>query len=157
MSALFDFARNSPDVSAPEALRQLLQQWRSNPQNNTMVDAASGFNPMLTQQPGQGTPGPNLGGQQQFASPAPGAHLNLPNTASPASRNMSPAMQAHGLQQAAVNQGVSATTSPNVNNKRRRPSGVKQEDGDNGSAEVNGPKVVKQSPRPGKRQKPPPQ
>ena len=119
-----------------------------------MIDGAGQFNPALPQQASQGTPGPNYNGPPQFASPAPGAHLNLPNTASPASMNMSPAMQAHGLQNAAGSQGPSANASPNVSNKRRRASGVKIEgDGDNAAPEPNGPKV-KQSPRVGKRQKP---
>ena len=153
MSALFDHARNNPNISAPEALRQLVHSWRSAGQNN-MMDGAGQFNPALPQQHSQGTPGPNFNGQQQFASPAPGAHLNLPNTASPASMNMSPAMQAHGLQNAAAGQGPSANTSPSNSNKRRRTSTVKVEgDGDGATPEQSGPKV-KQSPRPGKRQKP---
>lgn len=156
MSSLFDYARSNPSLSAREALGQLVQTWRNNPQNSMMGDATGQFNPGMPQPPSQATPGSNFNGQQQYASPAPGAHLNLPNTASPASMNMSPAMQAHGLQQGnqAGSQGASANTSPQVTNKRRKPSGVKAEmDGDNATPESNGPKV-KQSPRVGKRQKP---
>ena len=82
--------------------------------------------------------------------------------------NMSPAMAARALQQGGGSvgmvaqasqqgaggnsQGVSANTSPNANNKRRRTSVKAEPDGD-GPPEVNGTKV-KQSPRVGKRQKP---
>ena len=155
MSALIDHAKSNPNISAPESLRQLVQSWRNGTQNNMMNDGTSQFTAQLPQHPGQGTPGPTFNGQQQFASPAPGAHLNLPNTASPASMNMSPAMQAHGLQQgnATGSQGASASASPSVSNKRRRASGVKVEDGDNAAPESEGTKV-KPSPRVNKRQKP---
>ena len=158
MSSLIDHVRNNPNISAPEGLRQLNQSWGNGTQTNMMKDASGQINTGFPLPPGQGTPGPNFNGQQQFASPAAGAHLNLPNTASPASMNMSPAMQARGLQQANAtgSQGASASTSPNVPTKRRRPSGVKADpDGDNAGPESNGAKV-KQSPRVGKRQKPAP-
>lgn len=123
-----------------------------------------------------------------FVSPAAAAHLNLPvntTSASPATLNMSPAMHHLGgnpqqLQQQAPtsvgmvaqqshqgtntsagtgSQGTSANASPNVSNKRRRPSGVKTEGDDGGGVEVNGaggpgpgPKI-KASPRTAKRQK----
>lgn len=154
MSNLFEYSRSNTHLSAPDALRQLVQTYQTNSQNSMMNNAATQFNSSLQQ---AGTPGGNFNGPQQFASPA-GAHLNLPNTASPASMNMSPAMQSHSLQQAnsTGSQGASANTSPNVSNKRRRPSAVKMEDGEGPTPETNGPKV-KASPRVGgKRQKPGP-
>ena len=169
MEGLFEFSRNNPNLSGPEALRQLVSQYQNNMQNVKMEQAGV-FNPGIGQQPqGQRTPGPGFSnGPQQFASPTPGAHLNLPTTASPASMNMSPAMQARALQQGAGgvtmvtqasqqgngngSQGVSANASPN-HGKRRRASVKAEPDGD-GPPEVNGVKV-KASPKPGgKRQKP---
>ena len=156
MNNIFEFSRTNPQLSPSEALRQLVQTFQTNSQNNMMnSNIGAQFNQSLQQTSGQGTPGGNFNGPQQFASPA-NAHLNLPNAASPASMNMSPAMQAHGLQQvnSTGSQGPSANTSPNVTNKRKRPSGVKQEtDGDVPTPEANGPKV-KASPRVTKRQKP---
>lgn len=174
MENLFRFSHDNPELSASDALRQLVSSFQANPHPNS----AMSFNPAFQNPNMQGTPGvrtPNFTGNAQFASPAPGAHLNLPmNTGSPATINMSPAMHAHGLQQAAgvamINQqsqqgttasggtgsqGTSANTSPNVTNKRRRPSGVKAEVDDGGVTEVNGTNAkVKASPRVGgKRQK----
>ena len=167
MENLFQFAKQNPNLSAPEALRQLVSSYQNAPQNPNMPnDPNAPMNPgMMQQPPGQRTPNAQFpNGQQQFNSPAPGAHLNLPQTASPANMSMSPAMQAQRLQgqggqpmvaqasaqgSATGSQGTSANTSPNVTNKRRRPSGVKTEmDGDEPAVKV------KQSPRPNpKRQK----
>ena len=192
MEPLFQHSRSHPDISPQESLRNLVTSYnaQSFAQN---AETTAAFNPSLAQQTpgGQRTPGGQQafanGPQaqppgQQFASPAPGAHLNLPGTtASPANMNMSPAMHAHGLQgagggptsvgmvaqasqqgSATGSQGTSANASPNVTNKRRRASGinVKSEmDAEGGGGGVTGPEVngakVKQSPRPNaKRQKP---
>lgn len=147
-----NFAQVNPNLSAQEALRQLVQTYQTNANNSMMNNVQAQFNHGM--QSGAGTPNATFNGSQQFASPA-GAHLGLPNTASPASMNMSPAMQAHGLQHnAGGSSGASANTSPNVTNKRRRASQVKMEaDGD--APEANGPRV-KQSPRVGKKVKPGP-
>jgi hypothetical protein len=156
MSGLFEFSHSNPSLSAPEALRQLVQTYQANSQS--LMNNSAQFNPALQQHSNHGTPVNNFNGSQQFASPA-GTHLNLPNTASPASMNMSPAMQAHPLQQssAAGSQAHSTNSSPHVPVKRRRTSTVKTEmDGDNTIPDQpNGPKV-KASPRQGKRQKPGP-
>ena len=177
MDTLFQFSRQNPNLPPPEALRQLVQSFQNQPQGMNMPnDPNAAMNPAMMQAQGQRTPNPQFtNGPQQFNSPAPGAHLNLPQTASPANMNMSPAMQARALQgqgpqaggvamvaqasqqgSATGSQGASANTSPNVTNKRRRASGVKVEmDGDNASPEVNGAKIPKASPRVGnKRQKP---
>ena len=187
MEQLFQYSDKNPRMSASEALGQLVNNLQ-----NTNLDQMN-FTPAMQQHAihsnmqthaGQRTPG--LNGPSQFASPSTGAHLNLPmntTSASPATINMSPAMQHHALQnhlqqqaptstgmvaqpsQQGTNtsvgtgsQGTSANTSPNVPHKRRRPSGVKTEmDDAAGVPDINGtaPKV-KASPRPGgKRQKGP--
>jgi len=87
------------------------------------------------------------------ASPA-AAHLGLPDVSphmgSPA---QAPGMQLQQSQHGTSSSGPSANTSPNVNNKRRRPSAVKAEE----ESQVNGTQAkatVKPSPRiGGKRQK----
>ena len=149
-----------------------MSSYQANGQNPTMAVEQSGvFNAGLGQQPlGQRTPGAGfVNGPPQFASPAPGAHLNLPTTASPASIHMSPAMQQRALQQGAGgvamvaqasqqgaghgSQAVSASTSPNATNNRKRRASVKAEPDGDGPPEVNGTKV-KASPQVRKRQKP---
>ncbi len=185
MEHLFQFSWQNPQLTASDALRQLVTSYQTQPQAplgfNPALNHHNGLNPNFQQPPGQRTPG--FGGPNHFASPAT-AHLNLPistTSASPATLNMSPAMQNHVLhiqQQAPTSvgmvaqqshqgtntsagtgsQGTSANTSPNVPHKRRRPSAVKVEaDDGGGSTEINGtgPKV-KPSPRIGggaKRQK----
>ena len=184
MEGLFQFSQLNPQFSASDALRQLVISYQHSPPNQVNVNPGlqqQGLNPHIQLPHGQRTP--SFNGPNQFSSPAPGAHLSLPmnNTASPATINMSPAMQNHVLQnhlgqqpptsaamaaqqsQQGTNtsggtgsQGTSANASPNVTNKRRRQSGVKIESEDtSGGPEINGtaPKV-KQSPRVGgKRQK----
>lgn len=140
MVPLVDWFRTNSQHTPQNALLQLIQSWQL---------GQGQFNAAM--QSGAATPNASFNGPQQFASPA-GAHLGLPNTGSPASMNMSPAMHAHALQQSGSSQGVSANTSPNVTNKRRRASQVKMEaDGD--TPEANGPRV-KQSPRVPKKAKP---
>ena len=181
MEGLLNFYSRNSHLSPPDALRQLVGSYSNgNGQNPGMPnDPLMAFNPAFNQQnQGQRTPGAGFGpnGPQQFQSPNPGAHLNLPvNTASPANMNMSPAMQHNALQQGgpmgqpqpnsvamahqhsqqgsgAGSQGPSANTSPHVTNanRKRRSSAVKTDL--DGEAEVNG--KVKASPRVGqKRQK----
>jgi hypothetical protein len=99
--------------------------------------------------------GPRTPGMSNFpigASPA-AAHLQLPDgsphISSPA---QAPGMQLQQSQQGTHSSGQSANTSPNVSNKRRRPSVKGEED-----IQVNGTQAnkagVKPSPRIGKRQK----
>ena len=184
MENLFQFSQQNLQLSPSDALRQLVLSIQNPPQNQMNFNAAmhqQGLNPSGQPPSGQRTPGFN--GPNQFASPAAGAHLSLPmnTTASPATINMSPAMQNHPLQnhlqqqpptsaamaaqqsQQGTNtsggtgsQGTSANASPNVPNKRRRPSGVKIEADDMGNGtDLNGTAAkVKPSPRiGGKRQK----
>lgn len=178
MEHLFHFSWQNPQLTASDALRQLVTSFQTQPQNqlgfNPAMAYPNGLNPSFQLPPGQRTPG--FGGPNHFASPAT-AHLSLPintTSASPATLNMSPAMQNHVLQnhlqqQAPTSvgmlaqqshqgtttsagtgsQGTSANTSPNVPHKRRRPSAVKVEGDDGGGAtDINGtgPKV-KPSPR----------
>jgi len=187
MENLFQYSQQNPQLSASDALRQLVNTFQNMPQNQMNFAAMQQQTLNLMNQPpaGQRTPGYN--GPNQFASPA-GNYMNLPtsnNSGSPATMTMSPAMQSHVLQnhlqqqgqpptsvgmvaqqsQQGTNtsvgtgsQGTSTNASPNLTNKRRRPSGVKVEGEDaGGGAEINGtgPKV-KASPRVGgtKRQKP---
>ena len=183
MENLFQFSQQNLQLSPSDALRQLVFSIQNPPQNQIGFNPSmhqQGLNPGIQLPSGQRTPGFN--GPSQFASPAAGAHLNLPmnTTASPATINMSPAMQNHPLQnhlqqpptsaamvaqqsQQGTNtsggtgsQGTSANASPNVSNKRRRPSGVKIEGEDMGNGpDINGTVAkVKPSPRiGGKRQK----
>lgn len=179
LDGFLDYYSQNQDVPPHEALRRLVSSFGNNGENTPAMpnDNSGNFNPAFNQQnPGQRTPGQGFGpnGPQQFQSPLPGAHLNLPvNTNSPGNMNMSPAMQQNALgggpvgqpqpnsvamahqasQQGSAtgSQGTSANTSPHVTNKKRRASAVKTEmDGD---TDING--KVKQSPRVGgKRQKP---
>ena len=180
MQQLFNFYHQNSHLSGSDALSQLVTTFQNPPQSqmafNQMQQHA--VNQNFQGPPGQRTPGLN---GPQFASPAAAAHLNLPNTtASPATMNMSPAMQNHALQNHMVqgqmpptsigmvaqqsqqgtntstgSQATSANTSPNATNKRRRASAVKLE----GQEAVDGPEIngtgakVKASPRVNKRQK----
>ena len=135
MQPLLDFARTNPTLAPYAALEQYVTSVASNAQN---------------------PPGPRTPGLPNFplgASPA-AAHLSLPD-GSPHTLGGSPAqapgMQLQQSQHGTSSSGPSANTSPNVNNKRRRPSGVKEED-----IQINGTQKpnVKPSPRiGGKRQK----
>lgn len=209
MQTLFQYAQAKPHLSPNEALRQICIQFDNTPPGSLM-------NPGYPQQ-SQHAMNPNLhlqsgGNPSHFLSPAHAAHLNLPGNStgtSPATLNMSPAMQNLGLHQHLANtpqmqqlqlqhmqhmhqmqqmqqmqqpptsvgmvaqpsqqgtntsggtgsQVTSANASPNVQNKRRRPSTMMKAEGDDGggSGGVNGtslPEKVKASPKPGvKRQK----
>lgn len=167
MQMLFQFSQQNPHLSAPEALRNLVNTLQMQTPNPGYMQAP--MNPAM--QPGQTPRGPNLNGPNQFASPGM-AHLGLPGAQgsphlsgsahpSPAQSHLSgpPGMVPQGQGQPNVGQG-SASASPNVSHKRRRASTVKMENDDAGGApEVNGtavpgPKTVKASPRVGgKRQK----
>ena len=177
MEHLFQFSQQHPQLTASDALRQLVVYFQNPAQNQTNFNVAMHQQGLINQgqaPAGQRTPGYN--GPNQFASPA-NAHLNLPmntTSASPATIHMSPAMQNHNLQthlqqqaptsvgmvtqqsQQGTNtsvgtgsQATSANASPSVTNKRRRPSGVKMESEDaGGGPEINGTgPKVKPSPR----------
>lgn len=98
MQTLFSFAATKPLQSVYESLNQLSLQFQNNPQYQQP------FNPALHQQQ-QHALNPALqlapGANSHFVSPAQAAHLNLPvntTSASPATLNMSPAMQTNALQ-----------------------------------------------------------
>lgn len=158
MNPLFQFQHQNPNLTPYAALDQYMANVQAAANNTNANNQANGL------AAGQRTPGP--GGMQQFSmgagvSPASG-HLSLPGGSphlggSPAQAHMqAPGMALQQSQQGTSSSGPSANTSPNVSNKRRRPSGVKTEED---SAQVNGTgganaQKVKQSPRVGnKRQK----
>lgn len=169
MAPLIEYFHQHPGIGPQESLQRINQEHSQNLANananramqNQMARAANG----QIQFPNQaGMNGPN-----QFASPGM-AHLGLPqNQGSPhlggPVHTPSPAQHAQGgvamMQQMSAqgsnlsgSQGPSTNTSPNVSNKRRRPSTVKAED-DNSNANTDGNQnKVKPSPRMGgKRQK----
>lgn len=164
MQMLFQFSQQNPQMSPPEALRNLVNTFQTQNPNPGMVPGP--MNPAL--QPGQPPRGP-LNGPGHFASPAmnplglPGAqgspHLANSAQPSPASSHLAaPGMIPQGQVQHNVH---SASASPNVSgNKRRRASTVKVEGDETGSVpEVNGVtpqggNKIKASPRVGnKKQK----
>ena len=166
MQMLFQFSHQNPQLTPSEALRSLLIQVQQTQAPNPAYMQA----PMnQAMQQGQPRP-PNMTVPNQFASPAM-AHLGLPGAQgsphltgsahpSPAQSHLAgpPGMVPPGQMQGNMQQGASASASPNVGNKRRRASTVKMENDDTGP-EVNGtagqgaPKV-KASPRVGaKKQK----
>jgi len=92
----------------------------------------------------------------QFQSPA-FAHLNLPQNQQSPHMNHTPSpghgqggvQMVHQMSAQGSNSGPSTNTSPNVSNKRRRASQIKEED----TAQASGADKTKPSPRVGKRQK----
>ena len=167
MQLLFQYSQEHPQLSAPEALRNLVNQFQTQNPNPGFMPGPM-MNPPMP--PGQNTRTPSMNGPSQFASPAM-AHLGLPGAQGsphlPGSAHPSPAqsqlagppgMVGPGQLQPNPGQPQSANASPNVSNKRRRASTVKVEN-DEGGPEVNGAAApgstkVKASPRVGgKRQK----
>ena len=175
MRELYSYSLQYPDLTPVQALHQLVNSFQqagagARPVQRGMVEdySTAAFSHAQQQQAQAGMPN-NVGMAGQFplgASPSM-AHLNLPNSphvGNHPSPVQTTGMQAPGLiaqqsqQGNSSSQGTSVSTSPNLQNKRRRPSGVKAE-GDEGGliGEPNGtaaatPKV-KASPRVGKRQK----
>lgn len=164
MEPLFHWAQQHEQWTPAEALDHLVRDTAGSGANAAtlaMLHSGAMPNPVAG---GMGLNGPN---STQFASPAM-ANLGLPaqgsprvtgpaHTPSPAHMHMAgPVAMVHQHSQQGSNlsgsQGASANTSPNVTNKRRRPSGIKTEDD---GADVNGQTgKVKPSPRMGgKRQK----
>ncbi|TVY87574.1 Transcriptional activator, partial [Lachnellula willkommii] len=142
MNPLFNYSHQHPQLAPYPALEQYMTTVSTNGNN----PGAQGQNPS----------GPRTPGMSNFpmgASPA-AAHLQLPGSphigGSPA---QAPGMQLQQSQHGTSSSGPSANTSPNVTNKRRRPSAVKVEE----ENQVNGTQAkpgVKPSPRINKRQKP---
>lgn len=145
MTPLFNYSIQNPALSPYVALDQYVAHVQSN----------GGLPGQAMMASGQRTP--NMGQFNLNQSPAAG-HIGLPDNGriqgSPAQGQMqAPAMALQQSQQGTSSSGPSANTSPNVTNKRRRPS-VKPETDDAGN-QVNGVQAkVKPSPRiGGKRQK----
>ncbi|KAI9824579.1 MAG: hypothetical protein M1832_001668 [Thelocarpon impressellum] len=172
MQPLFSFSQQNSHLSPFDALAQLVTNFQS-------ASGAAGSGPanapqnafnsqqQLHQGPG-GLPNSLMGNQFPLSASPSMAHLNLPGSPhvgsqpSPAQSSMqAPGLMAqHSQQGTNSSQGNSVSTSPNVQNKRRRPSGVKAEGDEGGGVgvEVNGTSgtaaKVKASPRVGgKRQK----
>lgn len=143
MNPLFTFAHANPNLAPYDALHTYV--------DTVAVGTANGQGPQQQNPTGPRTPGMNnfaIG-----ASPAQ-AHLNLPGSNSPhmGSPAQGTAMQHQQSQHGTSSSGPSANTSPNASNKRRRPSGVKEEDTQINASQKT---AVKPSPRiGGKRQKP---
>ncbi len=112
MQPLFQFAQLRPALSAHEALQQICLNIQQQAQNQNPNPAF--FNPAMQPQqqlpqnalnpnlqlPNSGQRTPSMNGPNHFVSPAQAAHLNLPtSSASPATLNMSPAMQNLALHQ----------------------------------------------------------
>ena len=181
MRPLFDFHHNQPGLRAGEVLQQYNSQpqERNLPQNGQLNMAQLGQQRLPYanfQQTGMPpgpmrTPGVNgLGRNANYFASSP-AHVNvgLPNHASPYMGTPPPGpqagMQAPPMMAQGSTQGINASTnpssnaSPNVNGKRRRGSMAKIDTGD--GLDGMGPpppaqagqNKVKQSPRPGKKQK----
>lgn len=167
MQPLFAFSQANAHLAPSEALNELVANFNAQTQfgAQNMHFPQNAVNAQAQLPAGVRTPGPlpnNMANQFQLGASPSTSHLGLPGSPhigsqpSPGQNNV---MQAPGLvaqhsqQGTNSSQGTSTNTSPNVPNKRRRPSGVKV-DGDDG--EVNGtmPSKVKPSPRiGGKRQK----
>lgn len=129
MNPLFSFCHVHPGLGPYVALEQYVAQ--INQPNGQAIPGAQG---------------PRTPGFGQFvvgASPA-AAHMNLPGSphiGSPAPGQMqAPNMQLQQSQQGTSSSGPSANTSP-ASNKRRRPSGVKDEDGSSAPTPAAMPQV----------------
>ena len=170
MQPLMEFYHTHSELGPRESLNRLNNEHQQNfaqAQHQARLQ-----NQMARQANGQiafpNNAGPGMNGPNQFASPGM-AHLGLPqaqgsphiggpvHTPSPAQNpgvggvSMMHQMSAQGSNLSG-SQGPSTNTSPNVTNKRRRPSAIKLEE-ENASQESNAGKV-KPSPRiGGKRQK----
>jgi hypothetical protein len=145
MNPLFGFSHQNPSLTPYAALETYV---------TTIATAnANGQGPQQQNPSGPRTPG--IGNFPIGTSPAQ-AHLNLPGGAN--SPHMGSPAQGTGMQHqqsqhGTSSSGPSANTSPNASNKRRRPSGVKEEDTQINGAQKTG--AIKPSPRiGGKRQKP---
>lgn len=169
MQPLMEYYQTHSELAPRQALMQLNNE---HAHNFAVANHARLQNQMARQQNGQ-IPFPNnmppVMNGPNFASPGM-AHLGLPqgqgsphiggpvHTPSPAQNQgaggvaMMHQMSAQGSNLSG-SQGPSTNTSPNVSNKRRRPSAIKLEE-ENASQEGNPGKIVKPSPRiGGKRQK----
>ncbi|KAJ6182208.1 hypothetical protein N7485_000850 [Penicillium canescens] len=165
MQMLFQFSQSNPQLTPPDALRNLVNTLQT--QNPNPGFAPGPMNPGM--QPMQNVRGPNMNAPSQFASPAM-AHLGLPGQqGSPhltGSAHPSPAQSnltgPPGMQPPMQPSPAGVNNSPNVGgNKRRRASTVKMESEDGGGVEANGAlqqgsAKVKASPRVPKRQRAPP-
>lgn len=145
MNPLFGFYHSHPGLGPYAALEQYVsqinnQQQAMNGQPMQQIPRTPGFNQF---------PVPNV--PQMHASPAQ-PNMQLPGSGSPhimgspaPGQMQAPGMQMQQSQQGTSSSGPSANTSP-ASNKRRRPSGVKEEDGSSaptpasaaGGAQVNG-------------------
>jgi hypothetical protein len=169
MAPLIEYFQANPGIGPFETLRRMNAENSQNMANananarmqNHMARAANGQVAFPNQ---QGMNGPN-----QFASPGM-QHLGLPqqqgsphvsgpvHTPSPAQNAQGGVPMMHQMSAQGSNlsgsQVPSTNTSPNVSNKRRRPSTVKGEDGDANANQDGNQNKVKPSPRiGGKRQK----
>lgn len=122
MNPLFNYYHTHPGIAPYTALEQYIGQVSGGPQPN------------VNGQPipqGGGPRTPSFGQFAMGASPAMANQMlpGSPHIGSPAAGQIqAPVMQLQASQQGTNSSGPSANTSPNQNNKRRRPSTVKAED-----------------------------
>ncbi|EQK98185.1 Topoisomerase II-associated protein PAT1 [Ophiocordyceps sinensis CO18] len=133
MNPLFGFCHSNPGVGPYAALEQYV---------STYING--GPPAMNGHAVPQGPRTPSFGQFAMGASP-PTTHMNLPGSphiGSPAPGQMqAPGMQLQPSQQGTSSGGPSANTSP-ASNKRRRPSGIKEEDGSGAPTPVgSGPQM----------------
>lgn len=143
MGPLFQYYHAHPGMAPYSALEQYVNQINTPAQQNMNMNMAMNMNMNMNMANGQppmqqgGPRTPSFGQFQMGQSPAQ-AHQMLPaspHIGSPAPGQMqAPSMQLQASQQGTSSSGPSANTSPAQNNKRRRPSGVKNEEDGPGSA-----------------------
>lgn len=163
MVPLMDYYKEHPGLGPREALNRVnaenshAQLSLARMQQNVNAAVANGQGPFLNQRTGMNPP-------NQFQSPA-FSHLGLPQaqgsphmggpnqTPSPAHNAQGGVQMVHQMSAQGSNmsgsQGASTNTSPNVSNKRRRASVIKDEE----NQAQGGDGKTKPSPRVGKRQK----
>lgn len=152
LNPLFEFSHKHPKLKPHTALeRYTAEVLAENGNQQEMRTASNAF--------GISSPANNQIGLPEGANPSGIGNLGAHN--SPAAGNMQAPGMALQQSQQGSSSGVSTNTSPNMNNKRRRPS-LKQEEGaqvngtgtPNQQAGANAANKIKPSPRiGGKRQK----
>lgn len=154
LNPLFQYSRKHPRLKPHTALERYIVEAPADPENQRLLQSASNSFALSSPANNQiGLPeGANLNGI--------GSHGNLVVQNSPAGGSMQATGMSLQQSQQGSSSGVSTNTSPNVNNKRRRPS-LKEEEGvqvngtgtPNQGAGANAGNKIKPSPRIGKRQK----
>lgn len=155
LNPLFEYSRKHPKLKPHTALERYIVEAPADPENQQLLRSAS--NAFGLSSPANNQIGLLDGGNPNGIV----AHGNLVVQNSPAGGSMQATGMSLQQSQQGSSSGVSTNTSPNVNNKRRRPS-LKEEEGTqvngtgtpNQAAGANAGNKIKPSPRiGGKRQK----